>query len=122
MIETAKNNLMRDFEMRMQYQGMNLDMYAQFTGTTVEELREKFGEQAVANVKTSLIIEAVAKAEDIKPSEDEISVEYEKLAELYKMDAEELRKRIPVEDLSANLTSTKTVEFLVENAKVKEGK
>jgi len=122
MIESQTNNLMKDFEMRMQYQGMNLEMYEQYTGTTVDEVREKMKEQAAANVKTSLIIEAIAKAEDIKPSEEEIAEEYQKFAEAYKMDVEELRKRIPEEDIVANLSSAKAVDFLVENAKVKESK
>ena len=122
MIETQLSNLMRDFEMRMQYQGMNLEMYAQYTGTTVEELREKFTEQAAANVKTSLIIEAVAKAEGIKAGKKEINDEYKKFAELYKMPIDELKTRIPEEDITTNIINSKTVDFLVENAKVKQGK
>jgi len=119
MIESQTDNLMRDFEMRMQYQGMNLEMYTQFSGTTVEELRGQMSEQAAANVKTSLIIEAIAKVEDIKPTDERIEEEYQKLSEAYKMDVEELKKRIPQEDIAENLASSLVVDFLVENAKVK---
>jgi len=122
MIESQTDNLMRDFEMRMQYQGMNLEMYTQFSGTTVEELRGQMSEQAAANVKTSLILEAIGKAEDIKPTDERIEEEYQKLSEAYKMDVEELKKRIPQEDIAENLASSLVVDFLVENAKIKEAK
>ena len=119
MINSQIDLLIRDFEMQMRYQGATLDAYLEYTGMSIEEMREQFKERAEGQVKTSLIIEAIGKAENIKPAEDEISAEYDRLAKLYNMEADKIRENIKEDDIADSLASSKTVEFLVENAKIK---
>ncbi len=119
MIETQIQNMIRDFDMQMRYQGMQLQQYMQYTGTTMDMLKEQFKEEAQKRVKTSLILEKVCELENIKVSDADVKKEYEKTAESSGMNVEDVKKYIPEEDIKERLKAQKTMKFLVDNASFK---
>ncbi len=116
MIETQIQNMIRDFDMQMRYQGMQLQQYMQYTGTTMDMLKEQFREEAQKRVKTSLILEKVCELENIKVTDADVKKEYEKTAESSGMKVEDVQKYIPEEDIKERLKAQKTMKFLVDNA------
>ncbi len=119
MIETQIQNMIRDFDMQMRYQGMELNQYMQYTGTTIEMLKEQFKDEAQKRVKTSLILEKVCELENIKVTDADVKKEYEKTAESSGMNVEDVKKYIPEEDIKERLKAQKTIKFLVDNANFK---
>ena len=119
MIETQIQNMIRDFDMQMRYQGMELKQYMQYTGMTMEMLKEQFKEEAGKRVKTSLVLEKVCELEGIKATKTDITKEYEKTAESSGMKVDDIKKYIPEEDIIERIKAQKTVKFLVDNASFK---
>ncbi|MBQ2890923.1 MAG: trigger factor [Clostridia bacterium] len=116
MIDTNVENSIRDFAMQMQYQGIDLNQYMQMTGMTVDKLKAQFLPDAEKKVKMSLILEKVAKVENIEVSDDEVEAEYKNIADANKMKLEDVKKYLKAEDLKENKLVEKTVNFLVDNA------
>ena len=121
MIETETDYMIRDFENRLKQQGMNLELYYQFSGQDESALRGQMKSDAEKRVRNNLVLEAVAKQEGIAVSEDELSEELEKLAKMYNRPAEELRdiftRNGNLDNLNEDLTLRKTIKFLVDNSK-----
>ena len=120
MIEDQIDNMLRDMEMRMAYQGMKLADYYKYTGQTEEQVREMYKASAEERVRTNLVVEAVMKAEEIKASDEEIDAEMTKYAEQNKKTLDEFKAMLSDGDKAyfAEITSLqKTVEFLKANAK-----
>jgi len=122
MIDQEVERMLQEYEQQLSYQGMNLELYYQFTGTNEETLKEQFLESSKIRVKTNLVLEAIAKKEAIEVSEEEIDVEISKIAEIYKRDLEEIRniftsKEDGLEGLKTDIQIRKTVDFLVANSK-----
>ena len=119
MIEEQIDNMLRDMEMRLMYQGMRLDDYLKYTGQTREDLRKVYHDEAERRVRTQLTLEEIRKAEKIKAEEADIDEEMKSLAE---------QSRKSLEDFKASLTEndkkyfeevaslTKTIKFLKDNA------
>ena len=120
MITNRVKDHVRDFAYRLQSQGLDLDTYMQYTGMDMETFEEGFREQAERQVRVRLALEAVVKAENIEVSEDDIEAEYAKMAELYKMDVEQIKKFVPAEDLSRDLAVEKAMQLIKDNAVVTE--
>lgn len=121
MIETEVDGMLREFNQQLQQQGLSLDQYVQFTGGTFDALKEQMKPDALARVKTSLVIEKVMNQESIEVTDEDVEVELTKIAEMQKRDLEEIRnlfKQDNFEYLKSNLKSRKTVDFLVDNAKL----
>ena len=116
MIETQIQNMIRDFDMQMRYQGMDLQQYMTYTGTTMDMLKEQFKEEAGKRVKTSLILEKVCALEGIEATDAEVEAEYQKTVESSGMKLEDVKKYIPEEDIKERIKGEKTVKFLVDNA------
>ncbi len=119
MIEDQIDNMLRDMEMRMAYQGMKLDDYFKYTGQTREQVRDMYKEPARERVLTQLVLEAVKKAEDIQATDEEIDAEMSKYAEQNKKSLEEFRKMLADGDkeyFAEAAAMQKTVEFLKANA------
>ncbi len=116
MIDTNVENSIRDFAMQMQYQGIDLNQYMQMTGMTIDTLKAQFLPEAEKKVKMSLILEKIAKVEDIQVTDDEVEAEYKNIAETNKMELEDVKKYLKAEDLKENKLVEKTVNFLVDNA------
>mgnify|MGYP001945241529 FL=1 len=90
MVETELDQMLREFEQRLQMQGLTMEMYSQFSGQDEDQLKEQMKEDAAKRVKTNLTLEAIAKAENIEITEEDINKELENMAEMYGIDAEQL--------------------------------
>ena len=120
MIETEVDNMVREIEQRLSYQGMKLENYLQMIGKTNEEFRKEYEEQAKTSVKNRLVIEAIIKAEKIEPDEITVEEKIKEMAELYGQKEEQLKQNEGfVQYIKESLKSEKAVEFIVENAKIK---
>lgn len=113
------DEMVQDYAYRLQMQGLDLNTYLQYLGQTMDQFKEQFMEGAKQQVKTKLALEAIVKAENIEASEEEIEAEVNKLAEQYNMEADKIKAAVPAEQLSADITTRKAVDFIVDNA-VKE--
>lgn len=120
MIESQTRNMIGETEQRMQSQGISLEQYLKFTGMTVEMLQEQMKPQAVKRIQTRLTLEAVAKAENIEISDEEFETELKKMAEQYKLEAEQLKQYMGERELKnfrSDLAVQKAVDLLVAEAK-----
>ena len=122
MIEEEIDNIVNNFNYRLQSQGLDLNTYLSYTGMEMAAFRDGYKENAEAQVKLSLAIEAIAKAEGIEATEDEINAEYETVAKTYNMDVETVKKAIPADSLTAQVKSNKAVQFVKDNAKITDEK
>lgn len=119
MINSQIDKMLRDFDMNMRYQGLNLEQYLKYTGMTVDKMREQFKDDAAKNVKTSLVLEKICEAEGIDASEDEINKEYESMAESNGMKIEDIKKYVSEDDVKETIKARNTIKFLVDNANFK---
>lgn len=120
MIETEIDNMVKDMEARLSYQGMKLDQYLQMIGKTMEEFRKENEEVAKNSVKTRLTLEAIVKAEKIEAKEEEINKKVEEMAAMYGKTAEELKKNEQFMNyVKDSLQNEAVVNFIVDNAKIK---
>ncbi|WP_062104535.1 trigger factor [Bacillus niameyensis] len=119
MVDNEIDRMMQEFEQRLQMQGMNLELYFQFSGQDEAALREQMKTDGEQRVRTSLTLEAIAKAENLEADEEAVDEEIKKMAEMYKMDVEEVKNIMAanMDGLKADLKLQKAVEFLVENSK-----
>ncbi|MFD1705599.1 trigger factor [Siminovitchia sediminis] len=117
MVENELNNMMREFEQRLQMQGMNLDLYYQFSGQDEEALKTQMKEDAEKRVRMNLTLEAIANAENLEPSEEDVNNELQKMADMYNMNVEDIKKAFGgnTDQIQADLKIQKAVDFLVEN-------
>ncbi|GAB6107916.1 trigger factor [Fusibacter bizertensis] len=121
MIATEVDGMLKEFDQQLKSQGLSLDQYVQFTGGTFDALKEQMKPDALARVKTGLVIEKVMSQEAIEATDEDVEAELAKIAEMQKRDLEEIRnlfKQDNFEYLKSNLKSRKTVDFLVDNAKL----
>ena len=115
MVEFEVENMMKDFEQRLSYQGLNLDQYLKMIGKTEEEMKKEYEPQAIEAIKSRLVLEAIIKAEKIEASEDEIKAKMEEMAKNYGKKVEEISEN---ENLKKEgIESEKALEFIVSNAK-----
>ncbi|GKV54452.1 trigger factor [Sporosarcina sp. NCCP-2222] len=121
MIESEIDRMMEDFGRRLQMQGMNLDLYYQFSGQDEAALRSQMKDDALSRVRVSLTLEAIAKAENVEVTEEEINAELQKMSEQFGMEIDQIKKTLGGTDVLENdLRFNKTVELLVDNAKITE--
>ncbi len=121
MVETETENMLKDMEQRLAYQGLKLDQYLQMMGKTKEEMQKEYEPQAIEAIKSRLALEAVIKAEKIEVAEIDIDEKIKEMAKNYgKENDEEFLKNENVRNyIKQGLESEKAIEFLVENAKIK---
>ena len=119
MIDTQVNQMAQDFAQRIQQQGLSMEQYFQFTGMTAESMMEELRPQAVKRIETRLLLEAIAKAENIEITDERIDEELAKMAEAYKMEVEKLKEFMgenEKEQMKMDLAVQDAVTFLVDNA------
>lgn len=119
MLTTQQRQMMDDFAQRIRMQGITIDQYFQFTGLTKEALLEQMKPQAEQQIKSRLVLEAVAKAENLEASEEEYTNEIKKMAETYQMTEEKMTEMIGAFEEKAikeDLRVKKALNFVVENA------
>ena len=121
MVETETENMLKDMEQRLSYQGLKLDQYLQMMGKTKEEMQKEYEPQAVEAIKSRLALEAVIKAEKIEVADTEVDEKIKEMAKNYgRENDEEFLKNENVRNyIKQGLESEKAMEFLVENAKIK---
>src|SRR5690554_373678 len=114
--------MVEEFGNRLRMQGMNMDMYFQFSGQNEDALREQMRDEADKRVRSQLVLEAIANAENVTVDEEEVNEELARLSEVYKQSADELRTIIEsngtIEDFKQDLITKKTVKLLVESSKL----
>ena len=101
-------------------QGLDLDTYVKYMGGDKAAFRDSFKEQAEKQVKVRLALEKIAQLESITPSEEEINAEYQKYADEYKMELEQVKAAIPESELVKDLAVSKAMTFVRENAEIAE--
>ena len=119
MIDTQVNQMAQDFAQRIQQQGLSMEQYFQFTGMTAESMMEELRPQAVKRIETRLVLEAIAKAENIEITDERIDEELAKMAEAYKMEVEKLKEFMgenEKEQMKMDLAVQEAVTFLADNA------
>ncbi len=112
MIEEEKEEMLKDYGMRLQQQGFSLEQFMQMTGQTAETMKEQFTVDAEKRIKLRLTLEAIVKAEDIQVEEEKINEEYTKIAEMYGMEVDKVKELIQVEVLAQNLKMEKALDIV----------
>ncbi len=122
MVDQQCERQVRDMANRMQSQGLTLENYMKYTGQTLENIKEQMRSGAAEAVKNTLVLEAIKKAEGIEAGDEDLEAEYAKMAETYGMEVEKVKELMApnAEALKDDLSLTKTVKFLVENAVMKQ--
>ena len=119
MFVAETENFVRDYDNRLRMQGLDLKTYFQYTGMTLEQLRESLRPQAEKQVKLRLALEKIAKAEKLKATKTEINAEYKRIADEYQMEVEKVRELIPEESIAEDMKVKKAVDLVKENAIIK---
>jgi len=122
MIEDEITNMMNEFDQQLRMQGMDLETYFQYMGAQKEEFRKELREEAYRKVKTRMIVSAIADAEEIQASEEDIENELEVMAIQYKMDKDQIREMLGVENMifvANDIRMKKAVELMYEAAVIK---
>ena len=122
MLKTQQKQMVDEFAQRIQMQGLSIDQYFQFTGTTYDKMIEQVKPQAEKRIKSRLVLEAVVKAENIAASDEDYEEELKTMAEAYQMEVEKVKELLPeksVAQIKEDIAVRKAAEFVVENAKEK---
>lgn len=120
MIDTQCENMINEFAQRIAQSGLSMEQYMQFSGMTIDGLKEQVRPEAETRIKSSLVLEQIAKEENIEVSEDEINAEIEKMAAQYGMEADKLKEYLgdaEKESIKRDLAVTKAVDLIMENVK-----
>ena len=120
MYDVRMDELVNDFAFRMEQQGLRLEDYLKYMGQSVDQFRASFMPQAEKQVKIRLALEAVAAAENIEATEDELNAEVKRIADQYKMEEDKVRELINLEDLKQDLARTKAIDFIKSHANIVE--
>lgn len=115
-------NLVKDFDMRLKYQGLDIKKYLELTGTSAQDLKEQMKPQAIEQLRGRLALDAIAKAENISADDEEVEKEIQKMAESYKYEIEHFKEHLSEDDIKyikEGIIFDKAIDFLVENAKIK---
>ena len=120
MVETQQRQIVNEFAQRLQYQGLALDQYLKYSGSSVEKMLEQVKPQAEDRIKSRLVLEAIVAAEKIEVSDEEVNAELQKMADQYKMELDKVKEIVGEKEqkqMRDDLAVQKAAEFLVENAK-----
>ncbi|APB36623.1 trigger factor [Heyndrickxia coagulans] len=118
MINTELNRMLQEFEQNLSAQGLNLELYYQFSGQNEEALRNQMKEDAEKRVRFNLTLEAIANAENLEVSDEEVDEELKRMSEMYGMPVDDIRRVLGSTDgIKADLKARKAIDFLVQNSK-----
>ena len=120
MYETRMDEMVNDFAFRVEQQGLRREDYLKYMGQTVEQFRASFMPQAEKQVKIRLALEAVAAAENIVASEEDVDAEIKRIADQYKMEEKQVRDVVNMDDLKNDLAVTKAIDFIKSHANIVE--
>lgn len=119
MFDNRVNEMISELEQRLAPQGISLDLYMQYTGQTIDTVKKAYAEQAEKQVKLRLALEKIAKLENIEVTEDELKAEFDKLAEAYKLDVDQIKQFIHDDDLKKDIAVGKAVDIIKDAAVIK---
>lgn len=119
MFDNRVNEMIGELEQRLAPQGISLDLYMQYTGQTMDTVKKAYAEQAEKQVKLRLALEKIAKLENIEVTEDELKAEFDKLAEAYKLDVDQIKQFIHDDDLKKDIAVGKAVDLIKDAAVIK---
>ena len=122
MYESRTDEMVQEFEQRLGSQGLQLDLYLQYTGGDMETMRKGMREQAENQVKVRLALEKIANLEDIQIAEADIDAEYAKMAEQYKLEVENIKAVVKEKEIVMDLRCNRALDIVRESAVVIEGK
>lgn len=119
MVNTELDQMIKEFEQRLQMQGMTMEMYYQFSGQDENALKEQMREDAEKRVKTNLTLEAIVNNENIEVSVDDVNAELEKMASMYGVEVDQLKQMLGgnTDAIREDLKFKKAIDFLIENSK-----
>ena len=120
MIESQARSMVQDFAQRLQQQGLSMDQYMQYTGSTVEKMIEESKEQAKKRIESRLVLEAVAAAEGLTASEEDVEKEIEDLAKSYGMEVDQIKPYVTEdqkEQMRENIAVQKALDLMYEQSK-----
>lgn len=120
MIDTQCENMVNEFAQRIAQSGLSMEQYMQFSGLTLDKLKEQVRPEAETRIKSSLVLEQIAKDENIQVSDEEIDAEIEKMAKVYGMEADKLKEYMgdaEKESMKRDISVTKAVDLIMENIK-----
>lgn len=116
MIDSQIDSMIRDMDMQMRYQGIDLNTYMQYTGQTMDTIREQYKPEAEKRVKTTLVLEKVSEVEKIEATDEDVENEYQKISEENGMKIDDIKKYIKEDDVKARIKAEKAINLLVESA------
>lgn len=119
MYDNQVNDMVRDFEMRLRSQGMDMNTYMQYMGMDINSVKDMYREEAEKRVKLRLALQTIADKENIEVSEADLEDEYSKMAEAYKMDADRVKAAVPAESLSEDVRVQKALDLVKSSASIK---
>lgn len=123
MIENEIDNILKEIDGRLAYQGLNLEQYLKMLNKSEDDMRKEYESQAAESVKTRLVLEAIVKAEKIEATDAEIEEKIKEMATNYGKKEEDLLNNENLKDyLKNNITTEKAIQFIVDNAKISEAK
>jgi len=120
MIDTQGETMIEEFAQRIAQSGLSMDQYLQFSGLTVDGLKEQVRPEALTRIQSSLVLEQIAKEENIEVSDADVDAEIEKMAKNYGMEADKLKEYMgegEKESMKRELAITKAVELIMDNIK-----
>ena len=119
MFDNRVNEMIGELEQRLAPQGISLDLYMQYTGQTIDTVKKAYAEQAEKQVKLRLALEKIVELENIEVTEDELKAEFDKLAEAYKLDVDQIKQFIHDDDLKKDIAVGKAVDLIKDAAVIK---
>ena len=119
MYDNQANEMIREFDMRLRSQGLDMKTYMQYMGMDANALKDMYKDEAEKRVKLRLALEAVARKENIEVTEADLDAEYGKMAEAYKMDVDKVKEAVPAESLSEDVKVEKALNLVKDKAVIK---
>jgi trigger factor len=119
MVLTRADEIINQFAQQLSQQGLSMDQYMQYAGTDIDQLRDSVRPEAVTRIKNQLVIDAIAKAENIEITDEEVEEELKKMAEMYNMELDKLKGYMTeeeTENMKLDLASQKALDLVYDNA------
>ena len=120
MIESQVQNMIQEFAQRLAQQGLSFDQYMQFSGMTMDKMKEQVRPEALTRIQSSLVLEQIEKEENFEIKEDDVNAEIEKMAKAYGMEADKLKEYVgddEKESMKRDIAIEKAVQFIMDNVK-----
>jgi trigger factor len=120
MLKTQERSIMNDFSNQLRQQGLSMDDYLKYTGQDEEALMEQFKDTAIKQIKSRLVLEEIAKAENIEITDEDVEAEFDRMAEQYGLEKEKIKEfstEDQIKDIKGNLATNKALDLMYETAK-----